>query len=177
KHHEHRLDQFRSIKAAKSHKDSAGETIQIVSKHASAAVGTKVAIEPLARFSGVVERLRLAAEEREIIFWHTKKNRRGAAGGLFAVVAMAFRDKIRICIELELYCTTGTLCRVFLAHVILLVWAAYQVSRASIRTLAVGPDEAGFWPVISNPSVTMWTPQFLTLEKVAPRPSSSSSTR
>src|SRR5215475_4517026 len=49
--------------------------------------------------------------------------------------------------------------------------------RALIRTLAVGPDEAGFWPVISDPSVTTWTPQFLTLEKVAPRPSSSSSTR
>src|SRR5262245_64750984 len=58
-----------------------------------------------------------------------------------------------------------------------IVWAAYLVLRASIRTLAVGPDEAGFWPVISNPSVTTWTPQFLTLEKVAPRPISSSSTR
>src|SRR5262245_14479501 len=57
------------------------------------------------------------------------------------------------------------------------VWAAYLVLRASIRTLAVGPDEAGFWPVISNPSVTAWTPQFLTLEKVAPRPSNSFSTR
>src|SRR5262245_48336508 len=57
------------------------------------------------------------------------------------------------------------------------VWAAYLVLRASIKTLAVGPDEAGFWPVISNPSVTTWTPQSLTLEKVAPRPSSSSSTR
>ena len=41
---------------------------------------------------------------------------------------------------------------------------AYWVFRALIRTLAVGPDEAGFWPVISNPSVTTWTPQFLTLE-------------
>src|SRR4029077_17537139 len=51
----------------------------------------------------------------------------------------------------------------------------YLVLRVSIRTLAVGPEEAGFWPVISNPSVTTWTPQFLTLEKVAPRPSSSSS--
>src|SRR5262249_46175974 len=58
-----------------------------------------------------------------------------------------------------------------------IVWVAYLVLRASIRTFAVGPDEAGFWPVISNPSVTTWTPQFLTLEKVAPRPSSSSSTR
>src|SRR5262249_7284825 len=65
----------------------------------------------------------------------------------------------------------------FLLMPFTLVWATYLVSRASIRTLAVGPDEAGFWPVISNPSVTMWTPQFLTLEKVAPRPSSSSSTR
>src|SRR6516164_1378010 len=57
------------------------------------------------------------------------------------------------------------------------LWAAYLVLRVSIRTLAVGPDEAGFWPVISSPSVTTWMPQFLTLEKVAPRPSSSSSTR
>src|SRR5262249_52707272 len=57
------------------------------------------------------------------------------------------------------------------------VWPAYLALRVLIRTLAVGPDEAGFWPVISNPSVTTWTPQFLTLEKVAPRPSSSSSTR
>jgi|SRR6516165_2053539 len=40
----------------------------------------------------------------------------------------------------------------------------YLVLRALIRTLAVGPDEAGFWPVINNPSVTTWTPQFLTLE-------------
>src|SRR5262245_17590990 len=40
---------------------------------------------------------------------------------------------------------------------------AYWVFRALIRTLAVGPDEAGFWPVISKPSVTTWTPQFLTL--------------
>ena len=38
------------------------------------------------------------------------------------------------------------------------------VFRALIRTLAVGPDDAGFWPVISKPSVTTWTPQFLTLE-------------
>src|SRR5215467_3432501 len=55
--------------------------------------------------------------------------------------------------------------------------ADYLGLRASIRTLAVGPDEAGFWPVISNPSVTKRTPQFLTLQKVAPRRSSSSSTR
>src|SRR5262245_32080866 len=58
------------------------------------------------------------------------------------------------------------------------VWGPdYLVLRVSIRTLAVGPDEAGFWPVINNPSVTTCTPQFLTLEKVAPRSSSSSSTR
>src|SRR5215467_5028091 len=85
---------------------------------------------------------------------------------------MAHRDKCGIDIELELECTTGALCRVFLAHAI-----SPHVLRASIRTLAAGPDEAGFWPVISNPSVTTWTPQFLTLEKVAPRRSSSSSTR
>src|SRR5262249_13195972 len=54
---------------------------------------------------------------------------------------------------------------------------AYLVLRVLIRTLAVGPDEGVFWPVISNSSVTTWTPQFLTLEKVAPRLSSSSSTR
>src|SRR5262249_40710684 len=48
---------------------------------------------------------------------------------------------------------------------------------ASIRTLAVGPEEAGFWPVINCPSATVWTPQFLTLEKVAPRLRRSSSTR
>src|SRR5262245_13574034 len=56
-------------------------------------------------------------------------------------------------------------------------WTAYFVLRASSRAFAVAPDEGGFWPVISNPSMTTWTPQFLTLEKVAPRPSSSSSTR
>src|SRR5262245_4867074 len=56
-------------------------------------------------------------------------------------------------------------------------WTAYLVLRASSRAFAVAPDEGGFWPVISNPSVTTWTPQFLTLEKVAPRPSNSSSTR
>ena len=44
------------------------------------------------------------------------------------------------------------------------IWPAYLVFRALIRTLAAGPDEAGFWPVISNPSVTTWTPQFFTLE-------------
>ena len=44
------------------------------------------------------------------------------------------------------------------------IWPAYLVFRALIKTLAVGPDEAGFWPVISNPSVTIWTPQFMTLE-------------
>src|SRR5215471_1568735 len=93
KHLQHRLDQFRSIQAAKSHKDSAGKAVQIVGKHASAAVRTEVAIEPLAGFSDIVERLRLAAGEREIIFWHTKENRRRATGCLFAVVAMAFRDK------------------------------------------------------------------------------------
>jgi hypothetical protein len=43
------------------------------------------------------------------------------------------------------------------------VWPAYLVLRVSIRTLAVGPDEAGFWPVITNPMVTTPTPQFLTL--------------
>lgn len=31
------------------------------------------------------------------------------------------------------------------------VWPSYLVLRVSIRTLVVGP-EAGFWPVISNPS-------------------------
>lgn len=114
--------------------------------------------QKLRRFSDIVERLRLAAEEREIIFWHTKESRRRATGGLFAVVARAGRDKCRIRIELKLDCTTGALCRVFLAHAIHLVWAAYLVSRTSIRTLAVGPDEAGFWPMIGNPSVTTWTP-------------------
>jgi len=34
-----------------------------------------------------------------------------------------------------------------------LVWAPL-VATASIRTLAAGPEEAGFCPVISNPSVT-----------------------
>src|SRR5262249_28717138 len=53
----------------------------------------------------------------------------------------------------------------------------YLVLKRSIRTLAVGPDEAGVWPGISNPSMTKWTFQFLTLEKMAPSPSSSSSTR
>src|SRR5271168_3123222 len=47
----------------------------------------------------------------------------------------------------------------------------------SIRSLAAGPDEAGFWPVISWPSATTLTPQFLTLEKVAPSLIISSSTR
>src|ERR1700722_8485689 len=47
----------------------------------------------------------------------------------------------------------------------------------SIRSLAAGPDEAGFWPVISGPSATVWTPQSLTLEKMAPRLIISSSTR
>src|SRR5215471_2661753 len=117
KHLQHRLDQFRAIQAAKSHKDSTGETVQIVSKQASAAVRAEVAIEPLARFSDIVERLRLAAEEREILFWHTKESRRRATRGLFAVVAMASRDKCRICIEFELNSTTGALRRVFLAHV------------------------------------------------------------
>src|SRR5262249_55964630 len=114
KHLQHRRDQFRAIQATKSHKDSARETVQIISKHASAAVRTEVAIKPLAGFSDIVERLRLAAEEREIIFWHTKESRRRATGGPFAVVAMAGRDKRRICIELELYCTRGALCRIFL---------------------------------------------------------------
>src|SRR6516164_1537590 len=40
----------------------------------------------------------------------------------------------------------------------------YFACRASIRTLAAEPDEAGFWPVIRRPSLTVWTPQFLTLE-------------
>src|SRR5262245_45471983 len=93
KHLQHWLDQFKSIQAAKSHKDSAGKAVQIVGKHASAAVRTEVAIEPLAGFSDIVERLRLAAKQCEIIFWHAKENRSRAAGGLFAVVAMAFRDK------------------------------------------------------------------------------------
>jgi len=65
-----------------------------------------------------VERLRLAAEEPEIIFRHTKESRRRATGCLFAVVAMTGRDEVRICIELELYGTTGALGRVFLGHVI-----------------------------------------------------------
>src|SRR5262245_23662342 len=73
KHLQHRLDQFRSIQAAKSHKDNAGKAVQIVGKHASATVRTEVAIEPLAGFSDVVERLRLAAKQCKIIFWHTKK--------------------------------------------------------------------------------------------------------
>src|SRR5215510_11187135 len=118
KHLQHRRDQFRSIQAAESHKDSAGETVQIVGKQASAAVRTEVAIEALAGFSDIVERLRLAAEEREIIFRHAKESRRRATGGLFAVVAMTGGDKSRICIELELHCTTGALCRVLHAHVI-----------------------------------------------------------
>src|SRR5262245_13051859 len=183
KHLQHRRDQFRSIQAAESHKDSAGETVQIVGKHASAAVRTEVAIEALAGFSDIVERLRLAAEEREIIFRHTKERRRRATGGPFAVVAMAGRDKSRIRIELELHCPTSALCRVFLAHVIHLAlrdkglcYFAF-LFRVSIRSLAAGPDEAGFWPVINCPSLTVWTPQFLTLEKMAPRRISSSSTR
>src|SRR5262249_25019312 len=118
KHLQHWLDQVRSIQAAKRYKDSAGETVQIGSKQASAAIRTEVAIEPLAGFSDIVERLRFAADEREVILWHTKESRRRATGGLFAIVAMASRDKSRICIELELYCSTGALCRVFLAHVI-----------------------------------------------------------
>src|SRR5262249_9835573 len=110
-------DQFGAIQAAEGHKDCTGKTLQIGGKQASAAVGTEVAIKPLAGFSDIVERLRIAAEEREITFWHTKESRRRATGGLFAVVAMAGRDKSRICVELELYRTTGALCRVFLAHV------------------------------------------------------------
>src|SRR5215813_13265370 len=35
---------------------------------------------------------------------------------------------------------------------------AYLVLRASSRAFAVAPYEGGFWPVISNPSVTTWTP-------------------
>src|SRR5262249_18755510 len=118
KHLQHRRDQFRSIQTAKSHEDSAGETVQIVSEHASAAVRTEVTIKPLAGFSDIVERPWLAAEERKVILRHTKESRRLATGGLFAVVAMADRDKCRICIELKLHCTTGALCRVFFAHVI-----------------------------------------------------------
>src|SRR5262245_27187459 len=138
KHLQHRRDQFRSIQAAESHKDSAGETVQIVGKQASTAVRTEVANEALAGFSDIVERLRLAAEEREIIFWHTKESRRRAPGGPFAVVAMAGRDKSRICIELELHCTTGALCRVFLAHVI---WSIRnQLMSLICNSTPVGPD-------------------------------------
>jgi hypothetical protein len=42
--------------------------------------------------------------------------------------------------------------------------AAYLAFKVSIRILAAGPDEAGFWPVIRSLSLTVWTPQFLTLE-------------
>src|SRR5262249_19677499 len=31
--------------------------------------------------------------------------------------------------------------------------------RASIRTFAAGPDDAGFWPVIRSSSLTVRTPQ------------------
>ena len=38
-------------------------------------------------------------------------------------------------------------------------WTAYLVLRASSRAFAVALDEGGFWPVISNPSVTIFPPQ------------------
>src|SRR5262245_48335466 len=103
KHLQHRLDQFGSIQAAKGHKHRTGETLEIGGKNARAAVRTKVAIKPLAGLRDIVERLRLAAEEREIVFWQPKESPRRATGSLFAVFAMAGRDKSRICIELELY--------------------------------------------------------------------------
>src|SRR5262245_56652020 len=137
-HLQHALNQFGSIQGAKGHKDRTGETLEIGGKNASAAVRTEVAIKPLAGFSDIVERLRLAAEEREIIFWHTKESRRRATGGPFAVVPMAGRDKSRICIELELYCTTGALCRIFLAHVI---WSIRnQLMSLICNSTPVGPD-------------------------------------
>src|SRR5262249_14685881 len=102
-HLHHRRDQFGSIQAAEGHEDRSGKTFQIGGKQASAAVGTEVAIEPLAGFSDIVKRLRLAAEEREIVFRHTKEGRRRTAGRLLAVVAMAGRDEARIRIEPELY--------------------------------------------------------------------------
>src|SRR5262245_23605321 len=117
-HLQHRRDQFRSVQAAKRHKDSAGKTVQIAAEQASAAVRTEVAIEPLAGLGDIVERLRLAAEEREIICRHTKEGCRRAARSLLAVVAMTGRDKCRIGVELELHCTTGALRRVLLAHLI-----------------------------------------------------------
>src|SRR5262245_20623985 len=42
----------------------------------------------------------------------------------------------------------------------------YFLSLSS-KTFAAGPEEAGFWPVISRPSVTTCTPQSLVLEKDA----------
>src|ERR1700721_3337085 len=48
---------------------------------------------------------------------------------------------------------------------------------AAISVFAAGPDEWGFCPVISRPSVTPWDVQFAVFEKTAPSFNISSSTR
>src|SRR5262245_33925840 len=102
-HLEHRFDGRGVIQAAERDEDHARETLQVAGKHPSAAFGAEVSIQTLARLRDVVKRLRLAADQREIILGHDEECGRFAAGCLPAIKAVTDSDEGGIAIELELY--------------------------------------------------------------------------
>src|SRR5438094_10553161 len=73
---------------------------------------------PLRRLRDVVKRLRLAADQREVILRHAEERGCLATGRLLAVPAMTDRDEGGIGLELELDRAACALGRMFLRHVI-----------------------------------------------------------
>jgi len=72
-HFELWLDQLGPVQAAKHDEDGAGEAFQIAGEQSGAALGTKVTVEPLARFGDIVKRLWGAAYEGKVILPHTEE--------------------------------------------------------------------------------------------------------
>src|SRR5262249_41168394 len=78
KHLQLRFDAVRLIQTANRYEDHAREALQIGAEDPSTAVRTEIPVEPFARFRNVVERLRFAAGQREIILRHAEEHGRFA---------------------------------------------------------------------------------------------------
>src|SRR5215469_557555 len=78
KHLQLRFDACRLIQTTYRNEDRVWEALQIAGEESSPAVGTEIPIEALAGLRHVVERLRPAADQREVIRWHAEE------GGRFA---------------------------------------------------------------------------------------------
>src|ERR1700754_1270329 len=68
KHLDIRSNASRRIEAAERHEHQAGEGFEIAAKEPHAAIGAEIPVESLSRFGNVVERFRLSADEREVVF-------------------------------------------------------------------------------------------------------------